>query len=891
MARGNSNQASLLYKYLPCIFFLVLVNGKDFYVVPSESYPCRADHCLTLSQFVSIFTNCSNCDNATVIFASGEHNLESGLIVEDIHSFSMFAEHFSSAPQIICHHDAALELRNISTVTIDGVVFIECTGHQVVSVVRFHLTNTIFYNDPEIDGTTLSIVESSTHLDRVAFLSTNDSSPDHTNTSLQQNCALDSATVHCVRVLINTSTVVISQSLFDKSIVGVGTVVSSLDSETTIFNSTFRNNRATHCSAVTYSCMGAILSVSQGIARIYDSVFEFNEGLVATSIGGIASFTQCIFSNNSRLYKDVDIVGMVSVHNSNLTIDYSTFISNTAETIHAYDCNVSISNSDFIGNGRCLGGRGGQTSISHSTFLGNNGDFLIGISDVAVISIYHNEFVDNSMLNLIGFSTEKVTVKFNEFTGNEVDFSLVGTKYYISPVTITNNEFINNSAVYDVFINSDCAPGLSTSFGSSRCIECPEHWYLNLAGLVIAAFVAGIVLVVLMLALNFTVAIGTLNGILFYANIVASNTEAYFPLSSTPNLVSVIVSWLNLDIGFDICFFSGMTVISKALVQLAFPAYIISLVIIIIIISECSSKFARTVGKGDPVAVLATMILISYTKCLEAVIESVYLLYLQPAYGSLNFYSANFVTLAKSHVKYLDIDKALFVISPIIFLLGLFYTALVFSWQWLIQHQDKKIFKWVRYQKLQHFIQPYHAPYASNYCYWTGLLLIVRITLFCVSAVNFSRDPRVDFVSTIFVIGCLILFKGVIVKRIYKNVVIDVMETAIYFNLVFFAAFSWYCLDFGGNQVAVAYISVMIVFALLLAVVIFHVLRFTSLHKFSILQRSYQWITTKLVKKKTTQREAFVDEDEPDEIDGVLQQRSRLPHVSYSAIKMSQNEA
>ena len=581
---------------------------------------------------------------------------------------------------------------------------------------------------------------------------------------------------------------------------------------------------------------------------------------------------------------------MVSVHNSNLTINYSTFISNTVASIQASYCNVSISNSDFIGNGQCLGGRGGQISISHSTFLGNNGRFLISL-DVVVINIHHNEFVNNSMLTLIDFNAEKVAVKFNEFTGNEVDFVLVGTMYYIPSMTVTNNEFINNSAVYDVYVRSDCTPGLSTSLGSSRCIKCPERWYLNLAGLVIAAFVAGIVLVILMLVLNFTVAIGTLNGILFYANIMASNTEAYFPLSSTPNLVFVIVSWLNLDIGFDICFFNGMTVKSKAVVQLAFPAYVISLVVIIIVVSEYSSKFARTVGKGDPVAVLATMILISYTKCLKAVIDSVSLLYLRPAYGSLNFDSANFITFAESNVIFPDIGKALLIFSPIIFLLGLFYTALVFSWQWLVQHQDKKVFKWVRYQKLQHFIQPYHAPYATKYRYWTGLLLIVRITLFSISTINFSRDPRVDFVSTIFVVGCLILFKGVVAKRLYKNVVIDIMETAIYFNLVFFAAFSWYCLDFGGNQVAVAYTSVMIVFALLLAIVIFHVLRFTSLHKFSALQRSFQWITTKLVKKKTTQQEAVVDEDEPDEIDGVLQQRTRPPYVSYSVVEMSQNEA
>lgn len=83
----------------------------------------------------------------------------------------------------------------------------------------------------------------------------------------------------------------------------------------------------------------------------------------------------------------------------------------------------------------------------------------------------------------------------------------------------------------------------------------------------------------------------------------------------------MIVSWLNLDIGLDICFFDGMTVESKAVVQLAFPSYVISLVIIIIIVSEYSSKFARIVGKGDPVAVLATMMLVSYTKYFKRLLD------------------------------------------------------------------------------------------------------------------------------------------------------------------------------------------------------------------------------------------------------------------------------
>ena len=47
----------------------------------------------------------------------------------------------------------------------------------------------------------------------------------------------------------------------------------------------------------------------------------------------------------------------------------------------------------------------------------------------------------------------------------------------------------------------------------------------------------------------------TLNGILFYANIVTVNAETYF---LAPNFVTVFISyaWLNLDIGFDVCFFT-----------------------------------------------------------------------------------------------------------------------------------------------------------------------------------------------------------------------------------------------------------------------------------------------------------------------------------------------
>jgi hypothetical protein len=711
----------------------------------------------------------------------------------------------------------------------------------------------------------MSITESIAHLERVAFLAA--TPQDHAITTVtlkqQENCSSSSATIY--RIVTNDSVVIIRESLFDTCIVGEGAVISDLDSsKISIFNSTFMNNKATCCSSDT--CVGAILRVNcRGTIALYDSRFEHNYGMISETIGGIVSFSLCIFSNNFGSFQgnfigddeDIPIEKLIVTFDSALSVRYSMFTNNTVPAIAA------ISSS---------------ASVIHNVFTDNNGQVLMFFT-LANTDLYHNELVNNTAVNLIRHViSDSTAICLNVFNKNRVDFGLISFSYEIEiEENVTNNVFIDNSAAFDIYIDSDCDPGLSRSLGSSRCIDCSEHSYLNLAGLLIGGFVAGIVLVILMLALNLTVAVGTLNGILFFANIVAGSRNAYFPLSSTPNFVSVFISWLNLDIGFDVCAYEGMTIAHKAVLQLAFPAYVVFLVVVVIIIGEYSSKFATVVGKGNPVAVLATMILISFTKLVKAVIGSITLLYVQPAYGSRNVDP----TLARrfdSRLGFTGTGTALLVISPLVGALCLLYTALVFFWKWLVRYQNKIIFRWVRYQKLHHFMEPYHAPYVTEYRYWTGLLLIVRIILFSVSAINFSRDPRVDFVSTIFVVGSLIFFKGVVAKRIYKNVVIDVMETAIYFNLVCFAIFTWYSSDFGGNQVAVAYISVVIIFVLLLAVIVFHLVRFSCIYK-----KLSSW--TELAEKNHVQE----SEDVPDEVDGVLMTRQRTRYVSHTVVALSQN--
>ena len=104
-------------------------------------------------------------------------------------------------------------------------------------------------------------------------------------------------------------------------------------------------------------------------------------------------------------------------------------------------------------------------------------------------------------------------------------------------------------------------------------------------------------------------------------------------------------------------------------------------------------------------------------------------------------------------------------------------------------------------------MEPYHTPYTPRYRYWMGLLLLVRVLLLLISILNFTLDPRLNLISTILVIGCLLFVKVVTASRVYKSWPLDVMETGIYFNLIMFSALTLsYYIQSWVDQRAVVYI-------------------------------------------------------------------------------------
>ena len=190
-------------------------------------------------------------------------------------------------------------------------------------------------------------------------------------------------------------------------------------------------------------------------------------------------------------------------------------------------------------------------------------------------------------------------------------------------------------------------------------------------------------------------------------------------------------------------------------------------------------------------------------------------------------------------------------------------------------------------------MEPHHAPFTSKHRYWTGLLLFIRVVLFLVGVMNFSKDPQIDLIATIVVVSCLILIKSVTAKRVYKNWLIDVMETAICFNLIILAVLTMYGLrpEAQINQSAITYTSVAITSILFLMVVIFHSLRYTRLYNRPIVQKLFVKLSSsKLSDKEVKNETENNNNDMPEVFEGYQLERADDLTVTHTVMELDLQE-
>ena len=358
-----------------------------------------------------------------------------------------------------------------------------------------------------------------------------------------------------------------------------------------------------------------------------------------------------------------------------------------------------------------------------------------------------------------------------------------------------------------------CAQNFSVALGTNRCLQCSDDYLW----LIVAFAFAGVALVLLLLVLRLTVAVGTINGLVFYTNILAMNSAIFF--SPRANVLEVFIAWINLDLGIEICFYDGMDTYTKVWLQFVFPFYVWVLIGIIILISHYSSKVATILG-NNPVAVLATLCLLSYNKLLQTVIAAL-------SYTLLEYPNDSKIAvwIYDGNIRYLsDLHIPLF-IGALVCLIFLFipYTLLLIFSQWMRSNSGRcKIFSWVNHHRVLPFLEAYHAPYTDKHRHWTGMMLLVRCALFLLFACNALGDPSVNLLAIGSVTAILPIVYAVLGNRIYKTWYLNMLELSFITNLCILALATLYIRSTGGNQNAVTFTSIGVAFATFIGIVTYH---------------------------------------------------------------------
>ena len=423
---------------------------------------------------------------------------------------------------------------------------------------------------------------------------------------------------------------------------------------------------------------------------------------------------------------------------------------------------------------------------------------------------------------------------------------------YCKPVTESVNFTTNNTDLQCNYNRSGhlcgaCTPGYSLAVGSSRCLSCSNKFL----ALLIPLIFAGLFLVIFMFICKLTVAAGTINGLIFYANIVTANQSVFFPSIET-NVVTVFIAWLNLDLGIETCFFDAMDVYSKTWLQFVFPLYIWLLVGLITVICNVSTTAARIIGSTNPIAILATLFLLSYTKILRTFIAAfsfTTLEYPNDETKNVWLYDGNIGYLDKSDGRHI----ALFLASFLVFLfLFLPYTLFLLFGQCILPRLDLDKLRWLswaNYIRIKSFLDAYHAPYKDRHRYWIGLLLLIRFILFLISAtvdIESPQDPHVNLLVVMITSTSMSVWVWNASGGVYKKWYLNVLESSFILNLAFFAAASLYVSKAGGNQAAVFYTSVTVAFSTFFGIIVYHV--------FQCLRESRAW--RNLVRKRNQQNRA-----------------------------------
>ena len=359
-----------------------------------------------------------------------------------------------------------------------------------------------------------------------------------------------------------------------------------------------------------------------------------------------------------------------------------------------------------------------------------------------------------------------------------------------------------------------CYGNLSLALGTSRCLPCDNRY----VSLLIVFLFAGLALVFFIKVLDLTVAKGTINGLIFYANIVWANKSIIFPTTETlhpaQQILHTFIAWLNLDLGIETCFIDGLDAYWKTWLQFVFPLYVWSITGVVIIASHYSTRASKIFGNNS-VPVLATLILLSYAKRLRTIITSL-------GFSLLNYPEGTRVVWSfDGNIPYFGAAHSILFLVALaaLLLLWLPYTTVLLTLQWLRRKSYLKPLRWIN--RWKPFFDAYFGQLKPKHHYWVGLLLLVRVVLLEMIAATSAVVPKLNIITMV-IIGLMLLVKQIYTGSIYKSLHLSILENSFIVNLTVLGVSKLYMLPNDPGHTPVVYTSIGVVFIEFLAIVIYH---------------------------------------------------------------------
>ena len=370
-----------------------------------------------------------------------------------------------------------------------------------------------------------------------------------------------------------------------------------------------------------------------------------------------------------------------------------------------------------------------------------------------------------------------------------------------------------------------CPEGLSIVLGTSECRACSNYWLM----LLIPFALLGVALLVMLILFDITIADGTLSGIIFYFNIVNSNSSVIFPEQSikflTPSL-KLIVSLVNLELGVSLCLFDGMDSYTKAWLDFALPLYLWLLAGVFIYLGgRC-----KWIVRNNAVKVLATLILLSYTRLVSAVAGA-----LQVSVVQLENERCEGRWLLDGNIKYFKgkhLALALFAVMAGLLLIA--FSLCLFFIQWLQKVSDNKVFLWVN--QFKPFFDAYTGPFTSKARFWTGLLLLSRVVLLIITTINTSGDPKITLGTIVLVVTLLLVVIVILPNSLYRHRCLNILECSSLLNMGVLVSL----LIIFPQSVIVAHICVVLELIIFICIIINYLLKVKMITNFCCCRKMFQ---------------------------------------------------